>query len=267
MHIHLWGGGAGLISYYCKACWALWDGTPEWGHALPIWLCDLELWQTCFERSWVKSSGTDSWNLRSPSPTRSAGFLWGTSPTDFLLLAAPCSRLGLPISSQLHPVFILTSPKPSLPQRTPRSFRVPRELGLRNSCHFLGNRMCPVLGSNTNSRICRAVVTVVSSRSHVWLSATPRPAACQAPLSSTVTWNLRRLMSIELMMPSDHLNLCCPLLLLPQPFPASGSFSMSQLFTSCSQSIGASGSVSVLPLSIQDWFPSELTDLTSLLSL
>ena len=40
-----------------------------------------------------------------------------------------------------------------------------------------------------------------------------------------------------------------------QPFPASGSFQMSQLFTSGGQSIGASGSASVLPINIQDWFP------------
>ena len=50
-----------------------------------------------------------------------------------------------------------------------------------------------------------------------------------------------------------------------QSFPASGSFKMSGLFASCGQSIGASHS-SVLPMSIQGWFPLELTDLISLLS-
>ena len=63
------------------------------------------------------------------------------------------------------------------------------------------------------------------------------------------TWNLLKLTSIESMMPSDHLILCCPLLLLPQSYLVSGSFSMSQLFTSCGQSIGASGSGSVSPSS------------------
>ena len=52
----------------------------------------------------------------------------------------------------------------------------------------------------------------------------------------------------------------------PQSFPASGSFPMSQLFTSGGQSIGASASVSVLPMNIQDWCPLGLIDLTSLLS-
>ena len=53
-------------------------------------------------------------------------------------------------------------------------------------------------------------------------------------------------MSIESVMPSNHLILCLPLLLLPQSFPASGSFPMSQLFASSGQSIGASASASCL---------------------
>ena len=67
--------------------------------------------------------------------------------------------------------------------------------------------------------------------------------------------NLLKLMSIELVMPSNHLILCRPLLLLPSIFPASGSFQMSQLFASGGQSIGVSASTSVLPMNIQDWFP------------
>ena len=51
-----------------------------------------------------------------------------------------------------------------------------------------------------------------------------------------------------------------------QSFPASGSFQMSQLFASGGQSIGASASVSVLPVNIQDWFPLGLTSLISLQS-
>ena len=51
-----------------------------------------------------------------------------------------------------------------------------------------------------------------------------------------------------------------------QSFPASGSSPMSWLFTSCSQKIGASASASVLPMSIQGWFPLRLTGLISLLS-
>jgi len=51
-----------------------------------------------------------------------------------------------------------------------------------------------------------------------------------------------------------------------QSFPASGSFLRSQFFTSGGQSIGVSTSASVLPMTIQDWFPLGLTGLISLLS-
>ena len=73
-------------------------------------------------------------------------------------------------------------------------------------------------------------------------------------------------MSIEWVIPSNHFILCHLLHLLPSVFPASGSFPMSQLFTSGGQSIGASASASVLPLNIQDWFPLGLTGWISLLS-
>ena len=52
----------------------------------------------------------------------------------------------------------------------------------------------------------------------------------------------------------------------PQSFPGSGSFPMSQLFTSGGQSVETSTSPSVLPMNIKGWFPLELTDLISLLS-
>ena len=67
----------------------------------------------------------------------------------------------------------------------------------------------------------------VQSLSRVRLFATPRIVARQASLSITSSWSLLKLMSIELVMPSSHVILCCPLLLLPQSFPASGSFPMS----------------------------------------
>ena len=60
----------------------------------------------------------------------------------------------------------------------------------------------------------------VQSLSHVRLFATPWIAAHQASLSITNSWSSPKLMSIELVMPSSHLILCCPLLLLP-PIPPS----------------------------------------------
>ena len=66
-------------------------------------------------------------------------------------------------------------------------------------------------------------------------------------------------MSIELVILPNNLILCCPLLLFPQSFPGSGSFTVSRLFTSGDQSIGASALASVLPMNIQGWFPLGLT--------
>ena len=66
--------------------------------------------------------------------------------------------------------------------------------------------------------------------------------------------------SIELVMPSNHLILCCPLL-LPSIFPSNRSFPMSWLFASRGQSVGASASEAILPMNIQGWFPVGLTDL------
>ena len=56
--------------------------------------------------------------------------------------------------------------------------------------------------------------------SHVWLFSTPWIAECQASLSITISWSSLRLTSIESVMPSSHLILCRPLLLLP-PIPPS----------------------------------------------
>ena len=61
--------------------------------------------------------------------------------------------------------------------------------------------------------------------SHVWLFATPRTAACQASLSITSSWSLLKLMSMELVVPSNHLILCRPLLLVPSIFPSMRVFS------------------------------------------
>ena len=65
----------------------------------------------------------------------------------------------------------------------------------------------------------------VHSLSHVWLFATPGTAARQASLSITNSWSLLKLMSIELVMPSNHFILCHPLLLLPSIFSSIRIFS------------------------------------------
>ena len=65
----------------------------------------------------------------------------------------------------------------------------------------------------------------VQSLSHVQLSVTPRTVARQASLSTTNSWTLPKLVSIELVMPSSHLILCHPLLLLPLVLPSIRVFS------------------------------------------
>ena len=103
----------------------------------------------------------------------------------------------------------------------------------------------------------------VQSLSRVRLFATPWTAAS---LSITNSQSLLKLMSIKLVMPSNHLILCRPLLLLSSTFPSIRAFQMSQLFTSGIQSTGVSASASVLPMNIQDWSPLGWTGWISLQS-
>ena len=109
------------------------------------------------------------------------------------------------------------------------------------------------------------IVVVIQSLSCVWLFATPRTAGCQASLSYTILWSLLLLMSVELVC-HPTISFSITLLFCPEFFPASGSFLMSQFFTSGGQSIGGSASASVLPMTIQDWFPLGLTCWISLQS-
>ena len=97
---------------------------------------------------------------------------------------------------------------------------------------------------------------------HVWLFVTPWTVACQGSLSITNSGNLLKLMSIKLVMPSNHLIFCHSLFLLPSIFLI---FNESVLPIR-GQSIGDSASASGTPMTIQGWFPLGLTDLISLQS-
>ena len=109
--------------------------------------------------------------------------------------------------------------------------------------------------------VCVQFSSVQSFR-RVRLFETLWTAAHHASLSITNFRTLFKIMSIELVTPSNHLILCRPLSPCVQSFPASGSFPVSQFFTSGGQSIG----VSFFPMDIQDWFPSGKTGWISLLS-
>ena len=90
----------------------------------------------------------------------------------------------------------------------------------------------------------------VQSLSSVWLFATPWITARQASLSITNSQSLLKLMLIELVMPSSHLILCCPLLLLPPIPPSIRVFSNESTLHMRWHEVA-----SVLPMNTQDWSP------------
>ena len=101
----------------------------------------------------------------------------------------------------------------------------------------------------------------VQSFSHVQLFATPRTAASHASMSITNSWSLLRLMSIESVMPFNHLILCCPLLHPPSVFPSIEVFSHESLlhirwpkyWSSASASVSRSNEHSGLISFRMDW--------------
>ena len=107
--------------------------------------------------------------------------------------------------------------------------------------------------------ICSVQFSPVQSLSRVRLFATSWITACQASLSITISQSSFRLASIESVMPSSHLILCCPFSSCPQSVLASESFPMSQLFAWGGQSTAVSALASFLPKKSQGWSPSEWT--------
>ena len=115
--------------------------------------------------------------------------------------------------------------------------------------------------TSLNFSLSERVFSSVQSLSRVWLFVTPWTAACQSPCPSSTPGACSNSCTLR--------RWCHPTIsfsVIPfsclQPFPASGSFPMSQFFASGGQSIGASTSF----LQIQDWLPLRLTGLISLLS-
>ena len=113
------------------------------------------------------------------------------------------------------------------------------------------------LGPLTSRRVRQytSLICSVQSLSHVWLFATPWTVAHQASLSISNSQSLLKLMSIALVMPSNHLILCLLLFLPPSVFPSVRVCPMSQFFASGGQTTGVSASATVLPMNIQNWFP------------
>ena len=173
----------------------------------------------------------------------------------YLTLCDPmnCSRLGLPVHHQLLE-FTQT--------------RVPWVGDAIQPSHpllFFSSRLLWLFGGllwfHTNFQF-----SSVQSLSSVWLFATPWIAAHQASLSITNSWSSPKLVCIESVVPSSHLILCRPLLLLPPIPPCIRVFSMIQLFAWGGQSTGVSALASFLPKNTQGWSPLEWTCWISLQS-
>ena len=95
--------------------------------------------------------------------------------------------------------------------------------------------------------------SLVQPLSCVRLFVTPWTAACQASLSITNSWSLPKSMSIEWMMPSNHLILCRPPLLLPSIFPSIRVFSNESAVCIRWPKYWSFSLKSVLPMNTQDW--------------
>ena len=142
------------------------------------------------------------------------------------------------------------------------------------------NPECPRKSQTQNLGRIIILKIYVTEDSEVWVSGQfssvvqlcptlCNPLDCSTPgfLSITNFWSLLKGMTMESMMPSNHLILCCLFLLLPSKFPSIREiFPMNWLYASGGQNIGVSDSASVLPVNIQDWFLLGLTSLISLIS-
>ena len=147
--------------------------------------------------------------------------------------------------------------KKQRPQRQSESCLLPKVTGLlypsvgKSSCGLPLARRCFLPG--VLSRMPSTgwgLVIVVYLLGHVWLFVTPWTAAGQSSLSFTISQSLLKLLSIELMMPCNHLILCHPLLLLPSVLSSIRVFSSESALLFRWPKYWASGLTSVLPMNI-----------------
>ena len=129
-------------------------------------------------------------------------------------------------------------------------------------CHLFPNYFLP----NDLKIIHKITISSVQLLSHVWLFATLWNGARQASLSIASSQSLPKLMSVESVLPSNHLILCHPLLLLLSIFPRIRVFSNESFLHIRWPKYWSSASTSVLPMNSQDWFPLGRTGWISLQS-
>jgi len=143
------------------------------------------------------------------------------------------------------------------PERILNVVNIYQTFALPSSCELSSSP----LKLQTSTHFFLAQFSSVQSLSFVQLFVTPWTAACQTSLSITNSQSLLKLMSIESVMPSNHLILCCPLLFLPSIFPSTRVFSKKSVFHirwskywSFSFSISPSNKYSRLISFRIDWF-------------
>ena len=152
----------------------------------------------------------------------------------------PWSLGLLPLLSCVSRVWLCATPQTAAHQAPP-------SLGFSGQEHWSGLPFPPPV-HESEKRKCSLSVVYDSLRPHEPQHARPpcpSPTPGVYPNSCPLSWWCHPTISSSVVPFSSH----------PQSFPASGSFQMSQLFASGSQSIGVSASTSVLPMNTQDWSP------------
>ena len=172
------------------------------------------------------------------------------NPETFLKAANSCLECRLSYKLNIRVV----EPRPHIPSKC---------LGCLSGAHF---SLCPEEVPSEVIHYSNTCTTFgsVQPLSHVWRFATPWTTARQASLVIANSRSLLKPMSIESVMPCNHLIFFCPLLLPPSIVP---SIRVNEsVLASGGQSIGVSDSASVLPMNIQDWSPLGWTGWISLQS-
>ena len=126
------------------------------------------------------------------------------------------------------------------------------------------SKLCPTLCNLMDCKSSHYFIVAVQSLTRVPLFATLWTAACQVSLSFTISWRLLKLMSTESVMPTNHLILCHPLILLPSIFPSIRVFSNESVLhirwpKYCSFSFNPSSEYSGLISFRMDWLMSLLS--------
>ena len=177
-----------------------WKAHERWSKAmfLQMWCAsESQCFSTPMRLLWNHSENSGSGDLLGGSDSSVFPNLTGNSEVEMLKATA----LGYMLLCRQNQPELLGS-------KLKRDFHGKLAFNRVSHYHFVFSRSSVIV-------IIISVFVAVQSVSRVWLFATSCSATCQASLSFIISWSLLKLMSIELVISSNHLILCCPLLLLP----------------------------------------------------